>query len=177
MELIDRIKVKKSENIFQKILIIVIYPFILLFGIIAMLFVGIISLFQKKETLINVPQSESEKWTYFAEYNNVKIFKKYLNEIRFGPAYFELKSEPENLDFNSKIFGDWFYKTENLIFLQQWNSIEKPNTNLLLFDADKNELKTIEKNLNAVIWEMKRENDENLILICKTEYEIKTYRI
>ena len=64
-----------------------------------------------------------------------------------------------------------------LIFLQQWNSIEKPNTNLLLFDADKNELKTIEKNLNAVIWEMKRENDENLILICKTEYEIKTYRI
>ena len=176
MELIDKIKIKRSDNVFYKILIVIIYPLLLTFGLIIMLFVAIISIFQKK---IEKKPTENaiEKWTFLAEYKNVKIFKKYLHEIRFGPAYFELKSEPENLNLSNKIFGDSFYKSENLIFLQQWNSTAKPNTNLLLFNAETNELKIIEKNLDSVLWEMKKENEENLNLICNTGYEIKTYRI
>ena len=177
MELIDKIKIKRSDNFFYKILMIISYPFLLIFGLIVMLFARIISIFQKKVIEEKMTENTMEKWTLLAEYKNVKIFKKYLNEIRFGPAYFELKSEPENPNLYNKIFGDWFYKTENLIFLQQWNSTEKTNTNLVLFNAETNELKRIEKNLNSVLWEMKNENEENLNLICNTGYEIKTYRI
>lgn len=177
MELIDKIKIKRSENLFHKILLIIIYPFLLIFGLIVMLFAGIISLFQKKVTKENLTENITEKWTFFTEYKNVKILKKYLHEIRFGPAYFELKSEPENLNFKNKIFGDWFYKNENLIFLQQWNSTEKPNTNLLLFNAETNELKIIEENIDSVLWDIKNEDKENLNLICNTGYEINTYRI
>lgn len=177
MELIDKIKIKRSDNFFYKILIIICYPFLLIFGLIVMLFAGIISIFQKKEVEEKMTENTMEKWTFLAEYKNAKIFKKYLHEIRFGPAYFELKSEPENLNLNNKIFGDWFYQSENLIFLQQWNSTEKPNTNLLLFNTETNELKIIEKNLDSVLWEMKSENEENLNLICNTGYELKTYRI
>ena len=177
MELIDKIKIKRSDNIFYKIVIVIIYRFLLTFGLIIMLFTGIISIFQKKEIEEKQTENTMEKWTFLAEYKNVKILKKYLHEIRFGPAYFELKSEPKNLNFNNKIFGDWFYESENLIFLQQWNSTEKPNTNLVLFNAETNEMKIIEKNLDSVLWEMKNENEENLNLICNTGYEIKTYRI
>ena len=116
-------------------------------------------------------------WENFIEYESLIIQKQFAGEIRFGPTFFSLNSNPEIKELNSKIFGDWFYKTENLIFLQQWNSTEKTNTNLVLFNAETNELKRIEKNLNSVLWEMKNENEENLNLICNTGYEIKTYRI
>ena len=177
MELIDRIKIKRSDNVLYKTLIIIIYPFLLIFGLVIILFAAIISLFQKKEVKTKSTNNLIEKWTFFVEYKNVKILKMYLNEIRFGPAYFELKSDPENQQFKDKIFGDWFYKTENLIFLQQWNSTKNANSNLLLFNAETSELKIIEQNINSVLWEMKDEDDENLNLICNTGYEIKTYRI
>ena len=177
MELIDRIKIKRSDNVFFKTLIIIIYPFLLIFGLVIMLFAAIISLFQRKEVKTISNNNLIEKWTFFAEYKDVKILKMYLSEIRFGPEYFNLKSEPENQQFKDKIFGDWFYKNENLIFLQQWNSTKNPNSNLLLFNAETNELKVIKQNIDSVLWEMKTENDENLNLICNTGYESKTYRI
>ena len=177
MELIDRIKIKRSDNVLYKILIIIIYPFLLIFGFVIMLFAAVISLFQKKEVKTKPTNNLIEKWTFFVEFKNVKILKMYLNEIRFGPAYFELKSDSENQQFKDKIFGDWFYKNENLIFLQQWNSTKKPNCNLLLFNAETNELKIIEENIDSVLWDIKNEDKENLNLICNTGYEINTYRI
>ena len=54
MELIDRIKIKRSDDVFFKTLIIIIYPFLLIFGLVIMLFAAIISLFQRKEVKIIV---------------------------------------------------------------------------------------------------------------------------
>ena len=56
MELIDKIKIKRSDNFFYKILIIICYPFLLIFGLIVMLFAGIISIFQKKEIEEKTPK-------------------------------------------------------------------------------------------------------------------------
>ncbi|MDY3343970.1 hypothetical protein PG326_01690 [Riemerella anatipestifer] len=177
MQLLKKVKIKKSEKLHYKILLIIIYPFLLILGLIVMLFAGLISLFQKKSIEENSTKNSSEEWLFFAEYKNVRILKKYLNEIRFGPEYFELKSEPENIDFKNKIFGDWFYKNKNMIFLQQWNSTDKPNTNLLVFDAEKNVLKIVKENIDSVLWEAKNENEENFNLVCNTGYEINTYRV
>ena len=176
MELIKKIKIKTQDNFVLKILLTLVYPIILFIGIILMIFVWITSIFQSKKTVDKVIIKE-EEWTYFAEYETTKIQKKYLSEIRFGPAYFSLKSEPNIYDFKNKIFGDWFFKFQNFLFLQQWNSTDKPNTNLLVIDFKKKSIKSLENNLNSVLWEMKNEDDGNLNLICNTGYEIKTYQI
>ena len=78
MELIDKIKIKRSDNFFYKILMIISYPFLLIFGLIVMLFARIISIFQKKVIKEKMTENTMEKWTLLAEYKNVKIFKKYL---------------------------------------------------------------------------------------------------
>ena len=66
MELIDKIKIKRSDNFFYKILIIICYPFLLIFGLIVMLFAGIISIFQKKEIEEKMTENTMEKWTAFS---------------------------------------------------------------------------------------------------------------
>ncbi len=109
MELIKKIKIKRQDNFVPKILMILLYPIILFVGIIVMILVWIISIFQSKKTVDKAIVKE-EEWTFFAEYKTAKIQKKYLSEIRFGPAYFSLRSEPNIYDFGNKIFGDWFFK-------------------------------------------------------------------
>ncbi len=45
-------------------------------------------------------------WSIFLNSENLIIYQKFAGEIRLGPEYFELKTDPIIIDFNNKIFGD-----------------------------------------------------------------------
>ena len=49
-------------------------------------------------------------------FSELKIYSKYIGELRFGPAYIKIKNDPKNI-FRDNLFGDWFYRVENGIFL------------------------------------------------------------
>ena len=99
-----------------------------------MILVGIFSIFRKlfstKDKNADVVQDQelNGRWAILTEQNKLKIFQKYKGEVRFGPTYLNLKSDPTIKFLNDKTFGDWFFYYDKGIFLQQWNSIDKPNT-------------------------------------------------
>ncbi|SMC58665.1 hypothetical protein [Moheibacter sediminis] len=175
MELIKRFKIKRNNNLLLNFIIIILYPFILLIGLIIILIAWIISLFQTNQKQENLNNTSNLEWTFLVENKNIQILKRYINEIRFGPAYFHLKSEPIIPELKNKIFGDWFFIYENFIFIQEWNSTTTADTNLIVIDSSNNSYKILHKNLSSVLWEMKNESD--LLLICNTGYETETYKI
>ena len=91
-------------------------------------------------------------WSIFLNSENLIIYQKFAGEIRFGPEYFELKTDPIIIDFNNKIFGDWFYRTSNGVFLQEWKSIKNANTNLIYIDFTNQSFITLHKNIESVFW-------------------------
>lgn len=102
-------------------------------------------------------------WEFFLEDRNIKIECEIAGEIRFGPMYFYLKSDPIFHELNGHIYGDWFYKYESKIFLQEWNSTLLPNTNLVCIDIEEQNFFRIIKNIKSVSWRMAFEVD-NLFL-------------
>ena len=91
-------------------------------------------------------------WSIFLNSENLIIYQKFAGEIRLGPEYFELKTDPIIIDFNNKIFGDQFYRTSNGVFLQEWNSIKNANTNLIYIDFTNQNFIRLHKNIESVFW-------------------------
>lgn len=191
IELINRIRKPLKDNRILNgiinVLTIILFPIILIVGIIIILFTGMFSLlqrlFSKPDVETKIQQSKTVKhyqvnqWNLFTNLNELKIYEKYIGEVRFGPAYLKLKSEPR-IDFlNQGLFGDWFFLYLNGIFLQQWNSTKKPNTNLVFIGFENHEIKILEKNIPSVIWDIVETKDKILELNCDTGEEIITYKI
>lgn len=129
------------------------------------------------KTELQEEQPFEEQWSVLTSINDLKIQQKYLHEIRFGPAYFELKSEPKIQSLENKTFGDWFYIHKTGVLLQQWNSTATPNTNIIFIDAETLELRTIKENIPSVLWSLTETEDNMLQLDCHTGQEILTYKI
>ena len=134
IQLIDKIK-KPIEgnrilNGIMNILVIILFPIILIVGIIIMMFIGIFAFFQKlfskPETKLELEteSTQIEQWNLFTNLSGLNIYEKYVGEIRFGPAYLNLKSKPKIEFLENKLFGDWFFTYSNGILLQLWNSIK-----------------------------------------------------
>ncbi len=189
IQLIDKIK-KPIEgnrilNGVMNVLVIILFPIILIAGIIIMVFVGIFAFFQKLlskpktklELGLETESTKVEQWNILTNFSGINIYQKYVSEIRFGPAYLNLKSEPK-IDFlESKLFGDWFFTYSNGILLQQWNSTEKPNTNLIFIGIDNREVQVLEKNIPSLNWKIVETKDKTLELNCDKGKEVLTYKI
>ncbi len=183
----DRIKKLNAGNGFVNILLrigsTVVYPIVLVIGLFLMVFVGIFSIFKKlfstkgKSSDIAQDHDLSGRWAILTEQNKLKILQKYRGEVRFGPTYLSLKSEPANEFLNDKIFGDWFFYYSQGIFLQQWNSIDKPNTNLIFVDTTTFDAKVLQENIPSVMWDIVETDTKVLQLTCDTGKEILKYKI
>jgi hypothetical protein len=187
IQLIDKIK-KPIEgnrilNGIMNVLVIILFPIILIVGIIIMMFVGIFAFFQKlfskPETKLELEteSTQIEQWNLFTNLSGLNIYEKYVGEIRFGPAYLNLKSKPKIEFLENKLFGDWFFTYSNGILLQQWNSAKKPNANLIFIGIDNREVQVLEKNIPSVNWEIVETKDKILELNCDTGKEILNYKI
>ena len=99
------------------------------------------------------------EWSIFVNNKKLNLFQKFAGEIRFGPEYINLKSEPEIKELNSKIYGDWFYLTEIGIFLQEWKSLSLPNSSLIFINFETLEYKKLEENIKSVFWNINEDNN------------------
>jgi len=187
IQLTDRIKKPNAGNGFRNTLLrigsIVVYPIALVIGLFLMILVGIFSIFQKlfltKGKSIDIAQDHdlNDRWAILTEQNKLKIFQKYRGEVRFAPTYLSLKSEPANEFLDGKIFGDWFFYYRQGIFLQQWNSIDKPDTNLIFIDTTTFDAKVLQENIPSVLWDIVETDTKELQLTCDTGKEILKYKI
>ncbi|ESU22788.1 hypothetical protein FSS13T_25280 [Flavobacterium saliperosum S13] len=178
-------------NSLVNILVILSYPIIIILGLCFMLIMLLFSLFQsifsskKENTIETIPEiiprinqsSWENQWSIFTSTNQIKLYQNFIGEVRFGPVYLNIKSEPSIQKLSGKIFGDWFYQYQNGIFLQQWNSIDKANANLIFINPENFEMEIIKQNIPSVLWKMKRNENESLELICDTGNEILKYEI
>jgi len=165
----------------------ILFPIIIVLGlvfIIAMfLFSFLYTLFatkteNKTTTVTETNQIRLEdQWNIFCSTNLIKLYQKFNGEVRFGPVYLNIKSEPSIEKLYGKIFGNWFYIYKNGIFLQQWNRTDSPNTNLIFINSENFEMEIIKENIPSVLWEMKLNENQNLELICDTGNEILKYEI
>ncbi len=146
-----------------------------------MLFVGIFAFFQrmisKPDLELKSEPTDIEQWSILTNISGLNIYQKYISEIRYGPAYLNLKSEPEIDYLKNKLFGDWFFTYSNGILLQQWNSTEKPNTNLIFIGIENLEVKILKKNIPSVNWEIVETKNKTLELNCDTGKEVLSYKI
>ena len=185
IELINKIRKPAEGNRFLNailnVLMFILYPIIIAVGIIIMLFAGIIAFFQrltsKTDFELESQPTEIEQWSILTNINRLNIYQKYVSEIRFGPVYLNLKSKPKIDYLERKLFGDWFFAYSNGILLQQWNSTEKPNTNLIFIGIDNLKVQVLEKNIPSVNWKIVETKDKTLELNCDTGKEVLTYKI
>jgi hypothetical protein len=191
IEYIKKIKKSETENYFVngllKVLSIVVYPIEVFGGLLFMLLLIVLSLWQKLTSTKAQRQADKideikgksieNQWTILTETNRIKLYQQYSGEIRFGPVYLKLKSNPHIGTLNGSLFGDWFFYYQNGIFLQQWNSTENANTNLMFVNTDNFEAKVIIKNIPSVYWKIVEKENKNFELICDTGKEILTYKI
>jgi hypothetical protein len=182
IKLLSQIKKKESDNwilrILKGVLAIILYPFIIVFGLVVMFFAFVISVFQKHDHTDNVGNKVAEEpWTILTEFNGVKVWKKYRGEIRFGPVYLDLKTEPMIFGLDNKIFGDWLYAHGQGLFLQQWNRTDTPNTTLVYLDTRDKKLINIKDSINSVTWDMVKLSDKKLELKCDTGEKVLNYEI
>lgn len=191
IELIDKITKPDTGNGFVngllKVLSIILYPLLILGGLLFMLFAILLSIFQRLTSTKVQRQADKsadlkdksieKQWTILTETNRVKLYQHYGGEIRFGPVYLKLKSNPHIATLTGKLFGDWFFLYQNGIFLQQWNSTDNANTNLIFVDTDNLEVKVIRKNIPSVLWKIVETENKTLELICDTGKEMLTFKI
>ena len=99
------------------------------------------------------------EWSIFLNSEKLNIYQKFEGEIRYGPEYLQLKSEPAIQHFNDKIFGNWFFRTTNGCFLQEWNSLKDANSNLIYIDFEYLKFITLQKNIESVFWDMSEDSE------------------
>jgi hypothetical protein len=127
-------------------------------------------------------ENELENWSIMTSFSELKILSKYAGELRFGPAFIHIKTEPKNV-FGKEFYGDWFYRTENGIYLQKWNSNPikngvhtKADNDLIFYDPIKNKKEVIETGIKSFHWKIEENENDELILVSdngKIENRIK----
>lgn len=190
IELINKILKPKEGNTFVngilRIIYIILLPIIVVIGLLIMIFAIIISAFQKtKMTKEEKDDFEKdlnttsiiENWTIWTGNNGLKVYHKFKGEIRFGPAYLSLKSEPKISDLNDRLFGDWFFQYKDGLLLQEWNSTDSPDSNLVYLDCKKRKTQIVQENIPSVLWDIVKTENQALLLTCDTGSEILKYEI
>ena len=112
-------------------------------------------------------------WNIFLNSEYLNIYQRFEGEIRFGPEYLLLKTEPSIQEFYGKIFGNWFYKTSEGVFLQEWNSLKNANSNLIYIDFKKLKFITLQENIKSVFWNMSEDNENYNLNIDNNFIEIR----
>tara|TARA_B100002049_G_C15841544_1_gene275357 strand:- start:32 stop:538 length:507 start_codon:yes stop_codon:yes gene_type:complete len=125
---------------------------------------------------------EKNEWSILTSFSELKIMSKYAGELRFGPAFVHLKTEPKNA-FGKEFYGDWFFRTDSGVYLQKWNSNPiksgvhtRANNDLIYFDRIKNKINVLETGIKTFHWTIEKDENNGLTLISdngKTTNRIK----
>lgn len=155
------------------------FPFMMVTGLVLMLVVGFIGLLQSlfvKDTPTS-DQALPDEWLPLTQAGPLRLWIKDIGEIRFGPGYFHLKSEPLIEYFTDKTFGDWFFHLGDGILLQEWNNVRTPDTNLVYISSETLEVQVILSNVPSFLWDIVEETNGNYTLTCNTGSEKLVYQV
>ncbi len=150
---------KTFLQIVWDIVFIFFYPIITTF---ALLFVGLVfivsslsrllsRLTPSKETVVEVKKPEWEPLTTCASFDVERLW---VDEIMFGPAYYQLRTKPAMQSVASLYFGDFHVSCFGGLLLQKWNTTvpkELPDFDLVFLDGQTGELQTL-KTIKAFNW-------------------------
>lgn len=127
-------------------------------------------------------ENELENWSIMTSFSELNILSKYAGELRFGPSFIHIKTEPKNV-FGKEFYGDWFFRTKNGVYLQKWNSNPikngihiKANNDLIYYDRLKNKTEVVEIGIKSFHWTIEKDENDKLTLISdngKTKNRIK----
>lgn len=142
------------------VVFVIFYPILVAFSL---LFVGLVYLFsalswlvswllpRPKETATEASAPTWETWVKNADLSVERIF---VDEIMFGPTYYQLRTLPSSEAVSTHYFGDFYHECFGGVLLQKWNTIvprELPNFDLLFFDGQTGELRYL-KTIRAFTW-------------------------
>jgi len=163
LTLMPKIKPKTGSaiiDVFLNILIIIMYPLILIGGLLVMAVAWLLSLFQKP---INKPDiqtiANADEWRIFLTDPKVTLYQKFEGSLPWDSGdYLQIKSDPEIEILKDKLFGDWCFKAFNGIFLQQWHDKKALNCSLIFIDANL-KVTEVKDNIQGKNWTARIIND------------------
>lgn len=120
----------------------------------------VVSYFSDSKTANNLIVENEEKFSIYIEGNGLTIYRIFAGEIRMGPEYFLLKSEPQIPKIESDFYGDWFYKSDSGIYLQKWNTTKDANTDLIYIAFENFNVTTVKSNITSVSWTVEKIGDK-----------------
>ena len=167
---------KKRKSFLQvawDVLFTLFYPILIVFSL---LFVGVVYLFSGISWLLSwflprrrgaVPEEATvARWEPWVSLSKVTIERILVDEIMFGPAYYQLRTLPAYEMIAAPYFGDFHYECFGGVLLQRWNTVvprELPDFDLLFFNGETGQLYYLET-VKAFGWKV-NEAPEGLRLV------------
>ena len=187
---LDKVKRPKTSNKFidglLNVITILFYPIILLFGLLVMLFAGILSLWQRltikkddlQKTKLDTVKSENinKQWQVFTSTNHVLIEQKLAGSLPWNSGdYLYLRSNPTISYLTDNIFGDWLLVDFRGIFLQKWNDTRNINCDLIFIDFETLNVSILKENLPTKHWKTEKINADEIKFTFTTSDSDLTY--
>ncbi len=171
-------KKKSFLQIVWDIVFICFYPILTTF---ALLFVGLVYVFSFISGLLSrlVPSKETgvelkkPDWEPFATCTHFDVEHKLIDEIMFGPAYYQIRTKPAPATAPSDVFGDFMFECFGGVLLQKWNTTvpkELPDFDLVFLDGETATIKKI-ATLKAFSWNPQQLNEDAVQLKWSTGTE------
>ncbi len=174
---LDKVKRPKTGNKFVDrlltFLIIPLYPIILLFGLLFMVFVGLLSLWQRLTTSQEDLQKQQQEmleverqniqWSIFTSTNHVRIEQQLAGSLPWNSGdYLFLKSNPPIHYLANKLFGDWLLVEFNGVFLQKWNDTRNIDCDLIFIDFDTLQVTELQYKIPTKHWSTEKINADEI---------------
>jgi hypothetical protein len=168
------------------ILTIPLYPIFLLFGLLVMLFAGLLSLWQRlttseeglEEQKHNTLDTETKvkQWSIFTSTKNVLIEQQLAGSLPWDSGdYLHLKSDPTISYLTGKLFGDWLLVDFGGVFLQKWNDTRNINCDLVFIEFDTLKVTVLQKSLSTKHWTTKKIDPNEIKFTFTTAESALTY--
>ena len=189
IKFVEKIKyVETGNKLIDGLLVFILYPLVLVFGLLAMCFVGLLSFWQNvtssKKELQEVEEmkleitNENKQWSIFTTAPNVAIEKQLAGRLPWDSGdYFYLKSRPEIEYLNNRLFGDWLLVAFGGVFLQKWNDTRNINCDLAFIDLDTLKVTELKANIPTKHWETEKINENEIKFTFSTSNSDMVYII
>ncbi len=161
------------KNIFKilwKIVFIVLYPFITLFSL---FFTGVILLLSHLSAFLarlsaagGLEEEKEEEWQTFLHLEGLQLSKRKIDEVLFGPPYFQLNASPRFPDLQQHVWGQFHFTCFEGALLQKWHSVKEHELeafDLVYIDPVRRRLKKL-CTLPTYDWEVRQLDAERVLL-------------
>ena len=148
------------------------YPILIVFSL---LFVGVVYLFSTISWLLSwlLPRPKEASptdaspatWQAWVTTPTVSIERILVDEIMFGPSYYQLRTLPLSEAIGTRYFGAFHHECFGGVLLQKWNTTvpkELPDFDLLFFNGETAQLHYLDT-IKAFTWEVEETPEGNVL--------------